>query len=392
MLFLGIGAPVPTFIRNRIVQLDETGQIKAIVLAQTDALADIRLVNGLVLPQLPVRLDLVNTILPLSLFSIRFPVQTFRLWKSLYMYPTRVRMRTFVKYHSLVRVKRVTIVHFQWIVSVDEIRWAKYFFRVPVIISARGSQLTVYPATEPGYEDSIRESLAAADYVHTVSQTMAEACLRFGADSGKIYVNYNGIEIDRIKLSQKRNSQSDELQLISTGTLMWRKGFLWQLQLINILKNTGIMVKLKIIGDGPDRQGLIYTIIKLKLQDAVTLEGHKPHEEVIRTLQTSDIYISTSAAEGLSNAVLEAVACGLPIIAFDCEGMNEVIINGNNGFIVSFGDIESMAEKVRLLYNNRKMLETMGCNGALMAVEKFDSRTQVNKMIEFYKTVYKSDE
>lgn len=51
-----------------------------------------------------------------------------------------------------------------------------------------------------------------------------------------------------------------------------------------------------------------------------------------------------------------------------------------------------MAEKVRLFYNNKQMPETMGCNGVLIAVEKFDNRTQAEKMIEFYKTVYKSDE
>lgn len=392
VLFLGIGTPVPTFIRNRIVQLDKTGQIKTVVLAPKDALVKFQLVNGLVLPQLPVCFNLKKTILPLLWLGARFPASTIRLWKSLAMYPSRVRMRTFIKYHNLVRIKRVKIAHFQWIVSPDEIKWAKAFFRVPVIISARGSQLTVYPATEPGYEDSIRESLEVADYVHAVSRSIAEACIRFGANRGKIYVNYNGIEIDRLKKSQNKKSTGDELQLISTGTLMWRKGFIWQLQLIKELINTGIKVKLKIIGDGPDRQGLQYTILRLGIQDVVSLEGQKPQEEVIKSLMASDIYISTSAAEGLSNAVLEAVAYGLPVVTFGCEGMNEVIEDGYNGFIVPFGDIEYMAEKIRNLHNNRQLLETMGSNGALLAVEKFDYRKHVSPMLEFYKTVCKSDE
>ncbi len=387
VLFLGIGTPVPTFIRNRILQLDRTGQIEAVVLAPKDVQADFQLVNGLVLPQLPVCRNLRKTIIPLLWFCVRFPASTIRLWKSLTKYSGKVKLRTFIKHHSLVRIKRINIVHFQWIVSPDEIKWARTFFRVPVIISARGSQLTVYPATEPGYEDRMRESLAASDYVHAVSQSMAEACIRFGANQGKVYVNYNGIDIEKLNYSQYRKTPEKKLKLITTGTLGRWKGILWQLILIKKLKENGILTMLKILGDGPDKQGLQYTILRLGIQDAVTLEGQKPQDEVIKNLQAADIYISTSAAEGLSNAVLEAVACGLPVIAFDCEGMSEVIDNGHNGFIVPFGDIESMAEKVGLLYNNRKMLKTMGSNGALIAAERFDYKIHIRKMIEFYNSV-----
>lgn len=113
---------------------------------------------------------------------------------------------------------------------------------------------------------------------------------------------------------------------------------------------------------------------------------------MIRRLRSSDIYISTSAAEGLSNAVLEAVACGLPVVAFDCEGMNEVIENGHNGFIVPFGDLDAMKEKIQLLYNDRQLLETMGSKGASIAIEKFDYRVHIQKMIEFYKSLITSSD
>ena len=392
VLFLGIGIPVPIFIRNRIEQLDKTGQIEAVVLAPRDVRLDFQLINGLVLPQLPVSFNLSKTILPLFWLCVRCPVSTIRLWKSLSKYPPRVRIRTFVKYHSLVRIRKINVVHFQWIASPDEINWAKMYFEAPVIISARGSQLTVYPATEPGYEGSIQKSLAIVDYVHAVSQSMAEACIRFGANPAKIFINYNGIDLGRFNKACSGQRSEDTLHLISTGTLLWRKGYLWQLILTMTLKESGLKIMLNIIGDGPDRQGLQYSIIKLGLQDTVILEGKMPSDEVIKRLQSSDIYISTSAAEGLSNAVLEAVACGLPVVAFDCEGMDEIIDEGHNGFIVPFGDIESMAEKVRLLYSNRQLLENIGLNGAFFASEKFNYWTHVQTMIEFYKSVCMADE
>ena len=387
VLFLGIGNPTPTFIRNRIIQLDKKGQLKAIVLVPRESRNEFPLDNGLTLPQLPVKFSFRQTIFSLLWFSIRFPVSTVRLWHSVALYRMQVRIRIFIKYHSLVRVQKINIVHFQWIVSSDEIKWARGFFKAPVIISARGSQLTVYPATESGYEDKIRKSLLSVDYIHAVSQSMAEACIRFGADPDKIFVNYNGIDIEKFNTSSIKEITDDTLHLISTGTLMWRKGYLWQLFLIRALKETGMKVNLKIIGDGPDRQGLQYTIIRLGLQDAVTLDGHKTPDEVIKSLQLSDIYISTSAAEGLSNAVLESIACGLPAIAFDCEGMNEVIKEGNNGFIVPFGDLEAMTEKVRIMNNDRKLLASMGLKSAKMAAEKFDYRMHIQNMIDFYRSV-----
>ena len=392
VLFLGIGSPAPTFIRNRILQLDKTGQVKAVVLVSHESRNEFLLENGLTVPQLPVIISLRHTILPFIWFSVRFPVSTGRLWQSLALYPMRVRIRTFIKYHSLVRVKKINVVHFQWIVTSDEIKWVRRYFKAPVIISARGSQLTVYPATEPGYENKIHESLISANYIHAVSKSMAEACIRFGADPNKIFVNYNGIDIDRFNTIGNKVSSDVRLRLISTGTLMWRKGFLWQLLLVKKLQGNGVKVNLKIIGDGPDRHGLQYTLVRLGLQDVITLEGKMHSDEVIKRLQSSDIYISTSAAEGLSNAVIEADACGLPIVAFECEGMNEVVEDGHNGFIVPFGDLEAMAEKVRILNNDRQLIESMGRDGAMMSAQKFDYRIHIQKMSEFYKSVCSKNE
>ncbi|NMB64843.1 MAG: glycosyltransferase family 4 protein [Spirochaetes bacterium] len=389
VLFIGIGYPAPTFIRNRILQLDETDRVKAIVFAPQESFKNLLLKNGIILPQLPIRLSLRNTIIPLIWFCILFPVSTIKLWSSLNIYPFRTRIKMFIKYHSLVRVKEIDIVHFQWIVSPEEISWARDFFKVPVIISARGSQLTIYPVTEPGYEDTVRQSLRSTDYIHAVSRSMAEACIKFGADSDKVFVNYNGINIKRFNNTSIKQRPDDTLYLISTGTLMWTKGYYWQLLLVSALKKNGLKIKLKIIGDGPDRQGLQYTIKRLGLHEEVSLEGHKPQDEVIRCLQESDIYISTSAAEGLSNSVLEAVAAGLPVVAFVCEGMNEMIENGHNGFIIPFGDLQTMCEKIQLLNNDRKLMLSMGQNGLQIATERFDYKTHIHRMVDLYESIRK---
>ena len=162
--------------------------------------------------------------------------------------------------------------------------------------------------------------------------------------------------------------------------------------MIRKLTDAGLDVKLEIIGDGPDRQGLDYTIKRLGLQDRVTLAGRMKHDAIIKYLQASDIYISTSSAEGLSNAVLEAVASGLPVVAFDCEGMNELIENGYNGFILPFGNLETMCENIRLLNADRQLMLSMGQNGSKLASDRFDYKIHVQKMADFYMSISSENE
>lgn len=394
VIFIGIGNPVPTFIKNRILQLDETGEIKLFVIVPNDSRKEITLKNGIILSELPVCFNLKYTILPLIWQSLLFFPRAIKLWSSLGYYSFKIRLRSFIKYNSLVRINKIDVIHFQWIVSSEEINWAGRFFKAPVIISARGSQVTIYPITIPGYADKIRMSLKAADHIHAVSKSMAQACVGFGIEPYKIFVNYNGIDTRKFtcKNREVKISSNEELRLISTGTLMWRKGYLWQILLVKKLTDRGLKVKLEIIGDGPDRQGLEYTVKRLDIDGTVVLAGQMGHDDVIKHLQESDIYISTSAAEGLSNSVLEAVASGLPVIAFECEGMNEVIEDGFNGFIIPFGDIDTMAEKIIILNNEKILLNTLGNNGFRLASEKFDSGEMVIKMVDFYKKIRKTYE
>src|SRR5690606_37617684 len=113
----------------------------------------------------------------------------------------------------------------------------------------------------------------------------------------------------------------------------------YQLLSLKELLRNGLIVKLLLVGEGPDREGLLYTANKLGLSESVVFSGNVAEETVAKLLSQSDIYVSTSIAEGLPNSVVEAAASGLPIVAFACEGIREIVANGENGFVVPFGDI-----------------------------------------------------
>ena len=106
-------------------------------------------------------------------------------------------------------------------------------------------------------------------------------------------------------------------------------------------------------------------------------------------LNQADVYVSASAAEGLANSVVEASACGLPVVTFACEGMAEVLEDQVTGFILPFGDVEGMTEKIQILKDSPERSMQMAEAARARMIEKFDEKKWVSHMIETYKTIEK---
>ena len=79
-------------------------------------------------------------------------------------------------------------------------------------------------------------------------------------------------------------------------------------------------------------------------------------------LKSIDIYLSTSLHEGSSNVILEAMAAGKPVVAFDVSSMPELIVDGETGYLVPFGDLITFTEKIVYLRNHQNELDRMGAN------------------------------
>jgi len=102
--------------------------------------------------------------------------------------------------------------------------------------------------------------------------------------------------------------------------------------------------KLTIIGDGPQKQELLDGVRKLRLESKVFLLGYVKHENLPDYYNDSDIFILPSLFEGMSNTILEAMACGLPIITTDTGGTKELI--KGNGIIIKKGNPQSIVHAV----------------------------------------------
>ncbi len=121
--------------------------------------------------------------------------------------------------------------------------------------------------------------------------------------------------------------------------------------------------RLHIYGAGPLENQLKAMVSEMNLEETVHFEGFC--EDVHREMINSDMYVLSSDYEGMPNALMEAMAIGVPSVSTECPsgGPRELICDGENGFLVSVGDEKQLAEKLKLLASNEELRRNIGCNG-----------------------------
>ena len=103
--------------------------------------------------------------------------------------------------------------------------------------------------------------------------------------------------------------------------------------------------------------------------------------------QASDVYVHPAKADTFPTSVIEAEACGLPVVASAVSGIPEQIVDGETGYLVSSGDAEMMAEMILQLKENIMLREIMGENAAKLAKERYDDKVMVERYLEYYRDV-----
>src|SRR5262249_17297858 len=154
-------------------------------------------------------------------------------------------------------------------------------------------------------------------------QAMMQEARKYGLNPNKARVIYPSVDPDFFRPAERQRAKGETFRVIATGGLDWRKGYEYALLSILQLGRMNVPVRLDIIGGGSERQRLVYTIHDLGLQGQVHLRGRLNPPEVRDLMQESNAFLLSSLTEGISNAVLEAMSCGLPVVTTDCGGMRE---------------------------------------------------------------------
>ena len=134
--------------------------------------------------------------------------------------------------------------------------------------------------------------------------------------------------------------------------------------------------KLVIFGEGPEREALELLVERLKVKDKVSLPGRS--ENIIDELKKSKVFCLSSIYEGMSNALVEAICVGLPIVTTKVSGTEELIKDGENGFIVNIGDTDAMAEVLTKILEDENLQKQFSENNKAQAI-KFETNAIVDQ-------------
>ena len=186
----------------------------------------------------------------------------------------------------------------------------------------------------------------------------------------------NGVDTEVFYPSVKE--ESDEFKILFVSRLIERKGLQFIIpQLKKIQDSTKKSVKLIVVGDGPYRETLERIAEENHVSDMVEFVGQKGKEEIVPFYQNADLFILPSSKEGMPNVVLEAMACGLPIIMTPCEGSAELICE--NGYKA---ERKEFADYIIKLIGDNEMRKEMSINSNKRVKNFFSWKHIVNEYLE----------
>jgi colanic acid/amylovoran biosynthesis glycosyltransferase len=284
------------------------------------------------------------------------------------------------------------VVHFEWE------RTARWFLPYldaidrPFVMSCRGAGLNVYPHLgEDGLGDALPALFARAAAVHCVSEAMRRRALAFGADPATTRVIYSGVDPELFSPGER--TESEELRVICVGKLDWQKGHEDAVEAIGLLAAEGLPVSLEIVGREPDRGNplkptvrpqLLFLVHELGLASRVHLLGKLSHVEVRDRMRAADVLLQPSVCDGLPNALLEAMACALPVVVTDRDGMPEAVTDGVEGFVRPARSPEALADALRTLHRDCALARRLGEAGRARVLADFT----VEREREAWKRLY----
>ena len=279
------------------------------------------------------------------------------------------------------------VIYFPW--NSTAVNYTDLFdLGIPVVISCRGSQINIRPFRkgQEGYVSLLKETLGRAAVVHCVSEDILSQAVGLGLDPEKAVVIRPAV--DPLFFSPISESyQNDPIRLVNIGSMVWNKGYEYILMALKLLENCGLFTELHIIGNGAESNRILFTAYDLDIASQVVLHGKLPPTEVIQQLQQSDIFVLSSLSEGISNAVLEAMSCGLPVVTTDCGGMREAVQDGVEGFVVPVRDPEAMADALHKLALDPHLRRSMGRAGRERVLAEFNSQQQIEAFVELFESV-----
>jgi colanic acid/amylovoran biosynthesis glycosyltransferase len=262
-------------------------------------------------------------------------------------------------------------------------------WKKPSIVSFHGADVTV-DMNKPAYREATQQMLDAVRLVLVRSESLRRAVVDLGCDEGKIEVQRTGIPLDEFPFRERSFPQDGEWRFVQAGRLIEKKGLPITLRAFAVFLHQHPNAKLTIAGEGPLLGQLRNLARELNIDGRVSFTGFISQEQLRDVYYQSHIFLHPSQTgrdgnqEGIPNAMLEAMASGLPVVATEHGGIPEAIQNGVSGVLVPEHDHEGLAGALLNAVQDAGFLSEIARNGAEVVRENFDLDAQAQRLEEIY--------
>jgi len=257
----------------------------------------------------------------------------------------------------------------------------------PWLLSVWGSDVYDFPYEGQLQGWLLRRSLRQADAVASTSEAMAGQVRRLVPDIGPVAVTPFGIDTDRFAPQPPSLPHTHDGTVIGTvKTLAPKYGIdllLRAFALVRAAADPSAALSLVIVGDGPQRAELEALSRTLGIAADVRFVGAVAHAEVPLWLNRFDMYVAASRldSESFGVAVLEASACGLPVVVSDVGGLPEVVVQGETGSVVPREDVAALAQAIAQLVAAPELRRRFGAAGREWVLAHYGWQDSVDAML-----------
>ncbi len=247
-------------------------------------------------------------------------------------------------------------------------------------VSFRGFDYYVYPIKNSNCYEKLYSKKVK---YHVLSEGMKSGLIDKGILEKNIIKITPALDLNLFTAVDK--NQSEIIQIKTIARLHWIKGLDYTLETLAILKSQGFNFHYTIIGDGIEKERLLFAVHQLGLSKNVTFTGKLSPQKIINELETAAIYLQYSIQEGFCNAVLEAQAMGLLCIVSDAEGLQENVLDAETGFVVPKRNPEILANKIiEVIHLSEEEKEKIISNAVNRVKTTFTIEKQIKQFIDFY--------
>lgn len=371
-----------TFFRNKIAFLKATPGFEVVVFADRKSGDNVDFCDVHYAVQISsnAALAILQSIGWVFVLFVQSPAKVIRLWRANAGFGFRKNLTSLIKSGHILKQK-LDWLHFGFGTMTLGREHVARVIGSKMAVSFRGFDHYIYPVKTKGCYTLL---FNVVDRVHVLSEGMKNSLISQGLLETKIVKITPAIETS-IFLRPKEISYHSTIRIITVARLHWIKGLEYTLEAMALLRDKKINFHYTIIGEGEERERLIYAVNQLGLLDYVTFKGRLIQEEIVVQLRDSDLYIQYSIQEGFCNAVLEAQAMGLLCIVSDAEGLVENVLHEKTGWVVPKRNPHLLASKIEeVLKLNTDKVKSIRDYAAQRVVDEFNVNKQHAEFVSFY--------